>query len=112
MGYNSEMKTNVLQIRLSEEEKANFEKAAEDAGISVSAWVRDRLRTAAIKERLDNVKLYIHQPAPKSQFFVAEARPIWEEIAEVGASIPEAEWDKLPRDLARNVDHYLDSSNW
>jgi hypothetical protein len=43
---------------------------------------------------------------------VAEARPIWEEIAEVGASIPEAEWDKLPRDLARNVDHYLDSSNW
>jgi uncharacterized protein (DUF1778 family) len=43
-------KKEVLQIRLSEEEKAGFEIAASLAGISLSSWVRERLRLAAIRE--------------------------------------------------------------
>ncbi|MBI4702775.1 MAG: hypothetical protein HY744_16775 [Deltaproteobacteria bacterium] len=35
------------------------------------------------------------------------ARPIWEVIAEIGASVPDEEWEKVPRDLAENHDHYL-----
>ncbi len=34
-------------------------------------------------------------------------RPIWEVIAEIGASIPDEEWKKVPTDLARNYKHYL-----
>jgi hypothetical protein len=34
-------------------------------------------------------------------------RPFWEEIIELGASIPKEEWDKVPKDLAKNLDHYL-----
>jgi hypothetical protein len=37
-------------IRLSEGEKASFKDAADVAGISLSAWVRERLRHAAIRE--------------------------------------------------------------
>lgn len=46
----SDMKTTTLQIRLQPEEKQAFEEAAELAGIAVSAWVRERLRLAAIRD--------------------------------------------------------------
>jgi hypothetical protein len=44
------MKTRVLQIRLSEEEKSGFETAAQLAGIPLSSWVRERLRLTCIRE--------------------------------------------------------------
>lgn len=44
------MKTMTLQIRLQPDEKEAFEKAAELAGIALSAWVRERLRRAAIRD--------------------------------------------------------------
>ena len=43
-------KTEVLQIRVSDTEKEGFELAAALAGISVSSWVRERLRLSAIRE--------------------------------------------------------------
>ncbi len=39
-----------MLIRLSEEEKGGFERAAEVAGLSLSSWVRLRLRAATTKE--------------------------------------------------------------
>jgi hypothetical protein len=44
------MKTDTLQIRLQPMEKEAFEIAAELSGIALSAWVRERLRAAAIRE--------------------------------------------------------------
>jgi hypothetical protein len=35
------------------------------------------------------------------------ARPVWEEVLEIGASIPMEEWEKVPTDLSINLDHYL-----
>lgn len=43
-------KTENLQIRISDSEKEGFELAALLAGISLSSWVRERLRLAAIRE--------------------------------------------------------------
>jgi predicted HTH domain antitoxin len=43
-------KTEFVKIRLSEREKDGFEQAANLAGISLSAWMRERLRRAAIRE--------------------------------------------------------------
>ena len=43
-------KTEFVKIRLSETEKEGFETAADLAGISLSAWMRERLRRAAIRE--------------------------------------------------------------
>lgn len=39
-----------VQIRISKAEKDGFELAANLAGVSLSAWIRERLRLAAIRE--------------------------------------------------------------
>lgn len=43
-------KSESLQLRLSPEEKQAFQKAAEISGLALSAWIRERLRMAAIRE--------------------------------------------------------------
>lgn len=45
-----EDKSETIQIRLTQSEKAGFLEAAELAGIPLSSWVRERLRLAAIRE--------------------------------------------------------------
>jgi hypothetical protein len=54
MQYNSSIMTNektqIIQVRVNPEEKAGIAEAAELAGISLSSWVRERLRLAAIHE--------------------------------------------------------------
>ena len=35
------------------------------------------------------------------------ARPFWEEVLEISASVPMEEWEKVPQDLSKNFDHYL-----
>jgi hypothetical protein len=44
------LKTELLQIRITALEKEGFELAAALAGISLSSWVRERLRLTAIRE--------------------------------------------------------------
>ncbi len=34
-------------------------------------------------------------------------KPIWEVALEIGASVPDEEWAKIPTDLAKNLHHYL-----
>lgn len=36
-----------------------------------------------------------------------QARPIWEVLVELGASVPPEEWTKVPNGAAKNLDHYL-----
>jgi uncharacterized protein (DUF1778 family) len=43
-------KSQVVQIRLTSEEKQGLTEAAELAGIPLSSWVRERLRLAAIRD--------------------------------------------------------------
>jgi hypothetical protein len=35
------------------------------------------------------------------------ARTIWQEIREIVEDVPKEEWERLPRDGAANLDHYL-----
>ena len=36
------------------------------------------------------------------------AKPIWQQIVEIGNVVPQSEWRKhLPRDFARNFEHYM-----
>jgi hypothetical protein len=37
----------------------------------------------------------------------SSVRPIWERVVEIGASVPMKEWEKVPTDLSKNLDHYL-----
>ena len=43
-------KTEFMRLRLSPEEKQGFQMAADLSGISMSAWMRERLRKAATSE--------------------------------------------------------------
>ncbi|MCL2459203.1 MAG: hypothetical protein FWF31_10270 [Desulfobulbus sp.] len=52
------MKTVALQIRVELDEKEAFEHAASLVGLTVSGWVRERLRLAAIRE-LESVGMRI-----------------------------------------------------
>jgi hypothetical protein len=36
-----------------------------------------------------------------------QEQPIWERVAKISAQVPDEEWAKLPKDLSRNLDHYL-----
>jgi hypothetical protein len=47
---NGNNKTESFDIRLSAKEKQGFRDAADIAGLPLSAWVRERLRFAAIRE--------------------------------------------------------------
>jgi hypothetical protein len=35
------------------------------------------------------------------------AHPVWEEVLEIGAGVPQEEWAKVPADLSINLHHYL-----
>jgi hypothetical protein len=37
--------------------------------------------------------------------------PLWQSVIELGASLPAEEWDRVPADLAANLDHYLYGSS-
>ena len=50
------VKQEYMELRLDSAEKEAFVRAAEVAGMSLSAWVRDRLRRASRKE-LEDMKL-------------------------------------------------------
>jgi len=41
---------------------------------------------------------------------IPSAKSLWEEIAAIGESIPEDAWSLVPRDLSKQVDHYLHGS--
>ncbi|MES0132834.1 hypothetical protein [Mesorhizobium sp. M0029] len=44
------MKTERIELRVTPDEKAGFDEAASIAGLAMSAWARERLRRAAIRE--------------------------------------------------------------
>jgi uncharacterized protein (DUF1778 family) len=44
------MRMERIELRVFPEEKQGFEDAASIAGISLSAWIRERLRLAAVRE--------------------------------------------------------------
>ena len=46
-------KRGFLQVRVGDAEKQTFQAAADLAGLDVSAWVRERLRTVARRELED-----------------------------------------------------------
>ena len=48
-----------------------------------------------------------HEPEAAEGEVPQHTKPIWEEILELTADVPDEEWDKLPSDLAEQHDHYI-----
>ncbi len=45
-----------IQLRTLDSEKAEFERAADTAGLTLSQWMRDRLNRAAVRENSRSAK--------------------------------------------------------
>jgi hypothetical protein len=52
------------------------------------------------------VLVTVDEPVEEPEFD-PNAKPFWQVVLEIGASIPEEEWEKVPTDLSINLDHYL-----
>ena len=42
-----------------------------------------------------------------SSLETANHKPFWKAIVEIGEKVPIEEWNKLPKDFARNFEHYM-----
>ena len=100
--------------------KGKFSEAQEaEVLIALQAHATTRLRVRGVGEfsqadrqlrklvRVDSVSVASMQ-APE---YVEGVKPIWETLAELGASAPDDAWAPVPTDLSKRLDHYLYSSN-
>lgn len=71
------------------------------AGIPGGADVVVRVEGGEIRIAPETAKPDAEAPMPPGY------RPIWEVAEEIGRSIPPEEWEKVPKDLSINLDHYL-----
>ena len=68
---------------------------------------QDLAQIEAAKTTSDQDQSLIDAAAKEENSDPSTAQPFWENIAEIGAQIPESEWAKIPRDLATNFEHYM-----
>ncbi len=70
----------------------------------VAAILRDYLRRQQSQTPQDAVTVSnsVSAPAPSPK-----RKPLWERAADLRKSIPDEEWEKLPADGARQLDHYI-----
>jgi Arc/MetJ-type ribon-helix-helix transcriptional regulator len=73
------------------------------------ASLDDAMAEAAslLVQRLKQEQDQAEQPQASQPEPAATPKPIWEEFAEIAASIPDEEWAKLPADGAEQHDHYI-----
>jgi len=57
--------------------------------------------------RIVRVDRLNRQPASADDEYDDSAPPLWESVVAIGASLSPEEWDRVPPDLAANLDHYL-----
>jgi hypothetical protein len=83
---------------------------SKDAENAINAAVQSGLFASAT-EMIDTLVRDFAQRIPRppaAGMPQAEAhKPIWEEILELTADVPEEEWDKLPVDASEQHDHYI-----
>ncbi len=73
------------------------------------ASVDDAMAEAAslLVERLMQEQARAKTPVASQLSAAPAEKPIWEEILESTADIPDDVWDKLPTDLSEQHDHYI-----
>ncbi len=73
------------------------------------ASLDDAMAEAAslLVERLKQGQARAPQPAASPPDAARAEKPVWEQILELTADIPDEEFDRLPADLAEQHDHYI-----
>lgn len=61
--------------------------------------------------RILRVDALERRPATADDEYDDSAPPLWQTVIDLGASLPPEEWDRVPTELAANLDHYLYGSS-
>lgn len=64
-----------------------------------------------VKSPKERVETLCEVPEHEEFSYDPNAKPIWEIVMEIGASVPEEEWAKVPKDLSKNFDAYQTIGN-
>lgn len=79
-----------------------LDEALEAASLRTGREKRDLVDEALRRFVLEELQ----QPLPEPRGDAA-ARPIEEVLAEMAREVPQSEWDRVPKDLSDQLDHYL-----
>jgi hypothetical protein len=89
-----------------EQEATITEALHEHASCRVEVSGKGTFGADGVLKRIDEVDGLIVRRLDE-MLYDPSARPIWEIIEELGKSIPDTEWEKLPLDASVNLDRYL-----
>lgn len=100
-------------IELTPEQKGVLASLAEETGESAASLIDKVLDELQERVRASRANRGSHghegksQQLTGSQLSTAQDKPIWEKFIEASREIPDEELDRLPTDLASQVDHYI-----
>jgi hypothetical protein len=89
-------------IELTPQQKGVLASLSQETGKPVSALIDKALEDLQEHMRTGRAKVKPGQDRREDA-----PKPIWEQFAEAFEDIPDEELDRLPTDLAANVDHYV-----
>ncbi|AFY85220.1 hypothetical protein [Oscillatoria acuminata] len=79
-----------------------LEQSIHNLSLEDKLWLLDKIfeqvRGTAENEQESNLQQNLQ--------YDEKAKPIWEIAVEIGAKIPDSEWEKVPSDLSKNFDLY------
>jgi len=84
-----------MKLELSPEVQAGLLAQAQASGMSLEAYAEQVLRREALRGGQEGRSLNTNE------------RPIWEVITEIMKDVPDDVFDRLPKDGASQVDHYI-----
>jgi hypothetical protein len=82
-----------VKLELAPEVQAGLLAQAQDSGMSLEAIAEQVLARHVQEIRMESIN--------------GEHRPIWEVISDISKDVPDEVFDRLPKDGASQVDHYI-----
>jgi hypothetical protein len=79
-----------------------LEQSIHNLSLEDKLWLLDKI-FEQVRGTAENEEESNHQ---QNLEYDERAKPIWEIAVEIGAKIPDSEWEKVPSDLSKNFDFY------
>ncbi|NEP46116.1 MAG: hypothetical protein F6K35_45740 [Okeania sp. SIO2H7] len=81
-----------------------LENSIQNLSLEEKLWLLEKI-VAQVRAITENAK--VRRELKLEEFkYDSRVKPIWEIAVEIGAKIPESEWEKVPQDLSKNFDLY------
>jgi hypothetical protein len=92
---------------LTPEQKGMLASLSRETGKPIPALIAKALEGLQEHERLPHQHGTSNEHAPVAPAAAASPKPFWQKAIEASQRIPDEELERLPADLAAQVDHYI-----